>query len=148
MSQAFATRLLRVFACLADSIQWIQSIRAMVVVVFHTASACGFALSAARKSAGSMGSGSLSTGEMLSKTLSPTPTPDAVGSASPTLIQWLSCPSGSSVAQKKCPLKVPSILVRPRLGSFSLIDLGKTKNAHQSRPPNVAGRSSLALKLN
>src|SRR5690606_1414585 len=70
----------------------------------------------------------------------------ASSNAAFTRSQWLSWPSGSSVAWKAWPSRVPSMLVRPRLGSVSLASLGRTTKAHGASPSGLAGRRSLALK--
>lgn len=64
-----------VLACLADSIQWIQSMRAMVVVASRVALAGGDAVSTSSNSGGTLGSASLYDGEMSSLTDSPLVTP-------------------------------------------------------------------------
>ena len=97
-SQASFTRLTRVFSCLAETIQWIQSTRAIVVVSSHTALASGDAARALRRSVGTSGSGSESTGASSAATMSPTSALAAWRSFSSMASQWLNCPSGSSVA--------------------------------------------------
>lgn len=144
MSQALLIRCVRVFSCLADVIQCIQSRRAMVVVLSHSACAAGLALSAARKSGGISGSGSSATGAISSATRSPTWAPEAVRSSSLTRNQWLNWPSGSSVALNGAPLRVPATEVRPRRGSCSLTSLGRMTNVHGASLPAFKGRSNVA----
>ncbi|MCG3143593.1 MAG: hypothetical protein HONDAALG_00943 [Gammaproteobacteria bacterium] len=148
MSQASCIRLSRVFCCLAEVIQCIQSRRAIVVVSCHVALASGDAARASRRSDGTSGSGSGSTGAISSVTMSPASTSAASRSFLSTLSQWLNRPSGSSVARKGRPLMVPSTVVLPRLGSLSLAALGRTRKVQERSFPGLAGRSSLVSNRN
>ena len=145
MSQALLIRCARVLAVLAEVSQCTQSRRAMVLVLFQAERASGAAASAAAKSDGMSGSGSCSTGMISSVTSSSMSAPAASRSCLLTRSQWLNWPSGSSVARKPCPLMVPSTVVLPRLGSFSLASLGRMTNAHEVSSPGFAGRRSVAL---
>lgn len=62
ISQASEVRVARVLGCLADSIQWTQLMRAMVVVASHVMRASGDASSNLLKSGGNSGSSSSGQG--------------------------------------------------------------------------------------
>jgi len=100
MSQALSIRRARVSARLAEVIQWIQSLRPVVVMSDHNARAFGAAASAFRRSAGTLASGSSPADMISSVTTSPTSAPAASRVFLFTLSQWLRWPSGSSVARK------------------------------------------------
>src|SRR5690606_26280575 len=145
LSQAVSMRFTRVSAFLPEVIQWIQSRRATGVMSDQVALAAGFAASALRRSAGTLGSGSTATGAISSATVSPTAAPAASRSALSTLSQWLPWPSGSSVAWNGRSSRVPSTVTMLRVGSFALALAGRTRNVHAA-PFGLAGRSSFALK--
>lgn len=147
MSQALWTRRVRVSDCLAEVIQWIQSLRARVVMSDHVARAFGAAARAFRKSDGSLGSGSFSfaVGAISSVTMSPGFAPAASRSLRSTLSQWLRWPSGSSVARKGTPLMLPSTVAMPRDGSFALALFGRIRKVQEPALSVAAGRCSLAL---
>jgi len=146
MEQAFLIRRARVSGCLAEVIQWIQSLRAMGVISDHNARAFGAAARAVRRSAGTLGSGSVSDGAISSVTTSPASAPAASRSFRFTLSQWLFWPSGSSVARKGKPLMVPSTVVMPREGSFALASFGRVRKVQEPTFAVAAGRKSFALK--
>src|SRR5262249_54222091 len=78
ISQALSIRFKRVSPRLADSIHWIQSLRATGVMSDHAARAFECAVARAfRRSAGNLGSGSSATGAISSQTMSPTSAPAA-----------------------------------------------------------------------
>ncbi len=87
MSQAVRMRRSRVSACLPEVIQCIQSRRATGVMSCHVARAAGWAASALRRSAGTLGSGSTSTGVIDNATVSPVAMPAASRNALSTLSQ-------------------------------------------------------------
>jgi len=147
ISQALSIRFKRVFSRLADSIHWIQSLRATGVMSDHAARAFECAVARAfRRSAGTLGSGSSAAGAISSETMSPASAPAASRSFRSTLSQWPPWPSGSSVARKAKPLKVPSTDVMPREGSFALASLGRVRKVQATAFAVAAGRKSVALK--
>ncbi len=147
ISQAFPIRFMRVSSRLADSIHWIQSLRATGVMSDHTARTFGWAAASAfRRSAGILGSGSSPTGAISSETSSPASAPAASCNFQSTLSQWPPWPSGSSVARKGWPLMRPSTVVIPRVGSFELASFGRIRKVHRLPFGGSAGRKSLALK--
>src|SRR5437867_10411970 len=75
IAQAFLIRRARVSGCLADTIQWIQSLRAMSVMSDHKARAFGAAARAFRRSAGTLGSTSSLAGAISRVTTSPASAP-------------------------------------------------------------------------
>src|SRR5262249_44191835 len=134
----------RVSGCLAETIQWIQSVRAMVVMSDHNARAFGAAASAFRRSGGTLGSSASSASS--SVTTSPTSAPAASRNFLSTLSQWLFWPSGSSAARKGKPLIVPSTVVMPREGSFALASFDRVRKVQEPAFPVAAGRRSFAWK--
>src|SRR5262245_43408271 len=145
MEQALLTRRARVSGCLAEVIQWIQSVRALVVMSAHNARAFGAdAASAFRRSGGTLGSSA--SGASSSVTMSPATAPVASRNFRFTLSQWLFWPSGSSVARKGEPLMVPSTVVMPREGSFALASFGRVSKVQEQTFAFAAGRKSFALK--
>ena len=147
ISQALAIRFKRVSSRLADSIHWIQSLRTTGVMSDHTARAFGWAAARAfRRSAGTLGSGSSATGAISSETTSPASAPAASRNFRSTLSQWPPWPSGSSVARKATPLKVPSTDVMPREGSFALASSGSVRKVQATAFAVATGRNSVALK--
>src|SRR5262245_55566209 len=116
----------------------------MVVMSDHNARAFGATASAFRRSAGTVGSSA--SGAISSATTSPASAPAASRIFRFTLSQWLFWPSGSSVARKGKPLKVPSTVVMPREGSFALASFGKVRKVQEPPFAVVAGRMSFALK--
>jgi hypothetical protein len=76
-----------------------------------------------------------------SATTSPAAAPAALRIFLVTISQWLRCPSGSSVARKGEPLRVPRTVVTPRVGSFALALFGRIRKV-QEAPFGVAGRKS------
>ncbi len=140
-------RLALVLACLALTIQCIQSTRAIVVVSSHAALASGAAASAAWKSTGITGSGSCSTGLTVNVASSPMVAPERSRTLSSNGNQWLSLPSGSSVTLKASSLMVPSTVVLPRRGSVSLTSLGNTTKARNEFLSESTGRNSRALNV-
>src|SRR5437899_2910035 len=125
-------------------IQWIQSVRALIVISSHNARAFGSAASAFRRSAGTVGSSASDPSS--SVTSSPESAPAALLNFWFTLSQWLFWPSGSSVARKEMPLIVPSTVVMPREGSFALASFGRVRKVHESAFAGAAGRKSFAVK--
>ena len=86
IEQAFLIRRARVSGCLAEVIQWIQSRRALGVISDHNARVFGAAAARAFLSApGTVGSGSLSEGEISRMTASPASAPAALLSCGPLL---------------------------------------------------------------
>src|SRR5438477_5784021 len=113
----------------------------------HTARAFGWAAARAlRRSAGTLGSGSSATGAISSETTLPASAPAASRNFRSTLSQWPPWPSGSSVARKAKPLKVPSTDVMPREGSFALASFGRVRKVHETAFAVAFGRKSVALK--
>src|SRR5690606_28739277 len=128
MSIADSRRLPRVSAFLPEVIHAIQSRRATVVVASQVSFAAGLALSASRRSGGTLGSGSFAAGAIASATVSPGSAPAASRSARGTLSQWLPSPSGSSTASNGLPANVPSTATIARVGSCALASAGSTRN--------------------
>src|SRR5438067_11297933 len=90
IEQAFLIRRVRVSGCLAEMIQWIQSLRALGVMSDHTTRAFGAAAARAlRRSVGTSGSVSLPAGAISSVTVSPASAPADLLSFRSTLSQWL-----------------------------------------------------------
>jgi hypothetical protein len=77
ISHAFSIRRLRVSCCLAELIEKIQSRRAIGVISAHDAFACGAALSALRRSIGTLISGSSPARVISTVTVSPASAPAA-----------------------------------------------------------------------
>jgi len=102
-------------------------------------------MSALRKSAGTVGSGSSFANAMSRNTLAPTTLRAASRNLPLTLSQWLFCPSGFSVARMGKPLMVPSIVVRPREGSLALAAFGNVRKLHEPPFAGEAGCRSFAL---
>jgi hypothetical protein len=146
IAQALSIRRARVSGRLAETIQWIQSLRAIGVMSDHNARAFGDAARAFRRSAGTLGSGSSPDGAISSVTTSPASAPAASHIFRFTLSQWLLWPSGSSVARKGKPLMVASTVVIPREGSFALTFFGRVRKVQEPTFPVAAGRKSFALK--
>src|SRR5262249_17338091 len=97
--QAFLIRRARVSDCLADIIQWIQSLRALAVMPDHTVRVFPPALvRASFRSGGTSGSTSFAAGAISTATTSPAFAPADSDSFRSTLSQWLFWPSGSSTA--------------------------------------------------
>ncbi len=113
----------------------------------HVSDAFGGAADrACRRSSGTSGSGSTATGAISSVTRSPASAPAASRSVRSTFSQWPPCPSGSSVARKVKPLRVPSTDVMPREGSFVLASFGRVRKVHDSDFAAAFGRRSFAVK--
>src|SRR5438093_4317270 len=146
IEQAFLIRRARVSGCLAEVIQWIQSLRAIGVMSDHNARAFGAVARAVRRSAGTLGSGSVSAGAISSVTTSPASAPTASRSFRFTFSQWPFWPSGSSAARKGKPLMVPSTVVIPREGSSALAFFGRVRKVQDPTFAVAAGRNSFALK--
>src|SRR5262245_37033033 len=145
IEQALATRRARVSGCLAEVTQWIQSVRALIVMSAHNARAFGAAAASAfRRSGGTLGSSA--SGASSSVTMSPATAPAASRNFRFTLSQWLFWPSGSSVARKGTPLMAPSTVVMPREGSFALASFGRVRKVQEPTFAVAAGRKSFALK--
>ena len=97
MEQAFLIRHARVSSCLAEVIQWIQSLRALGVMSDHNPRAFeGAAARAFLRSAGTAGSAAV--GAISRVTTSPASAAAASRSFRFTFSQWLFWPSGSSSA--------------------------------------------------
>ena len=163
MSHAFSIRRLRVSSCLAETIQRIQSRRAMGVMPPQRAhKACAAPECAGggpvdsralRRSMGTLHSGSSPTRVISTVTVSPTPA--ASCRALLSLSQWLPMPFGSRTARKGKPLIVPSTIVMSwegtgGHGSFALAFLGRVRRVHDPIPTIFsvgleAGRNKLAL---
>src|SRR5690606_12593781 len=99
-----------------------------VVAASQVALAAGLAFNAARRSAGTTGSSSLSRGAIATATVSPGAALAASRSALGTFSQWLPLPSGSSVASNGAPPSVPPTLVMLRVGNFALASAGRSRN--------------------
>src|ERR1044071_5942313 len=88
IEQVFLIRRARVSGCLAELIQWIQSLRALGVMSDHNFLAFGSAATKAfRRSPGTSGSGSFVSGAISSVTKSPACAPAASDSFRFTLSQ-------------------------------------------------------------
>jgi len=87
MAQAFSIRRLRVSGCLAELIEKIQSRRAIGVISAHDVCANGAALSALRRSIGTLMSGSSPARVISTVTVSPASAPAASCMALLTLSQ-------------------------------------------------------------
>jgi len=146
MAQAFSIRRLRVSGCLAELIEKIQSRRAIGVISIHDARASGAALRALRRSIGTLISGSSPVRVISTVTVSPASAPAASCMALLTLSQWLPLPFGSRAARKGMLLIVPSTIVIPRDGSFTLAFLGRVRRVHDPVFSVALGRNNLALK--
>src|SRR5439155_20393736 len=106
--------------------------------------AVGAAAGAFRSSGGALGSSAFD--ESSSVAMSPASAPAAARSLRSTLSQWLFWPSGSSVARKWKPLMVPSAVVMPREGSFTLASFGRVRKVQEPTFAVAAGRKSFARK--
>ena len=144
MEQAFLTRRARVSGCMAEMIQWTQSVRALVVMSAQTARAFGAVASAFCRSGGIVGS----SASVLSSnvTMSPSSALAASRNLRSTLSQWLFWPSGWSVARKGKPLMVAWTVVMPREGSFALASFGRIRKVQELALVVSAGRRSFAVK--
>src|SRR5947207_15003506 len=99
IEQAFLIRRVRVSGCLAEVIQWIQSLRALGVMSDHNVRAFGAAAARAFfRSVGTSDSVSFPAGAISSVTMSPASASAASRSFRSTLTQWLFWPSASSAA--------------------------------------------------
>ena len=113
----------------------------------HVSDALGGAAARAfTRSSGCSGSGSTATGAISSVTRSPPSAPAASRISRSTLSQWPPRPSGSSVAQKGNPLRVPSTEVMPREGSFALAAFGRVRKVQETAFAVAFGRKSFAAK--
>ena len=106
----------------------------------------GAAVRACRRSFGTSGSGSTATGAISNVTRSPASAPAVSRTDWSTFSQWPPCPSGSRVARKAEPLRVPSTDVIPREGSFALASFGRVRKVHDSVFAAAFGRRSFAVK--
>lgn len=164
MSHVFSIRRLRVSSCLAETIQRIQSRRAMGVMPPHRAhKACALPgcggegradSKASPRSMGTLHSGSSPTRVISTVTVSPTPPPPEMPAASCRALlsqsQWLPLPFGSRAARKGKPLIVPSTIVMSREasggnGSLALAFLGRVRRVHDPTPPIFSVGFSVAL---
>src|SRR5687767_9037090 len=127
-------------------IHWTQSVRALGVISDQSARALGAMASALRRSGGILDASSTPEGVNSSVTTSPAAAPAASLSFRFTLSQWLFFPSGSSLALNEWPLRVPSTVVMPLVGSFALAVFGRTRNPQGLPVAGVAGCNSFALK--